>query len=203
MPNPYDDIAEAWHAGQRPFTAQKYVDLVLNQLSPGSRVLDLGCGTGFPIGRYLIENGFRVVGVDESAGMIEIARRVIPDAKLIQADMRELDLADQFEAVIAWDSVFHVDRINHRAIFQRIHKLLVPAGLFLLSAGGSGDEGFTSEMFGHTFFYSGYDPEELVAILGSVGFEIDLCEEDDPSSRGHVAVIARSSQPLLSGYESQ
>lgn len=46
-------------------------------------------------------------------------------------------------------------------------------------------------MFGHTFFYSGYEPEKLVALLGEEGFEIDLCEEDDPSSGGHVAVIAR------------
>lgn len=191
MPNPYDAIAEAWHASQRSFAARKYVDLILNKLRLGSKVLDLGCGTGVPIARYLIENGFRVVGVDESAKMLEIARRVVPEAQLIQADMRELDLTERFDAVIAWDSVFHVDRVNHRAIFQRIRNLLEPAGWLLLSAGGSSHEGFTSEMFGHTFFYSGYDPEELVALLSAEGFEIDLCEEDDPSSHGHVAVIAR------------
>ena len=191
MPSPYDAIAEDWHASRRSFVARKYIDLVLNKLRPGSKVLDLGCGTGVPIAQYLVENGFRVVGVDESPKMLEIARRVVPDAQLIQADMLELDLADRFDAVIAWDSVFHVDRVNHRAIFQRIHKLLVPGGLLLLSAGGSSHEGFTSEMFGHTFFYSGYDPEELVALLSAERFEVQLCEEDDPSSKGHVAVIAR------------
>lgn len=191
MPNPYDAIAEAWHSSRTSFAARKYVDQVIGQLRPGSKVLDLGCGTGVPIAQYLIDNGFRVVGIDQSAGMLEIARRVVPDAELHQADMCDLNLSERFDAVIAWDSVFHVERVNHRMIFQRIHNLLEPRGFLLLSAGGSGHEGFTSEMFGHTFFYSGYEPEELVTLLSEEGFEIDLCEEDDQSSRGHVAVIAR------------
>ena len=190
MPNPYDAIAEAWHSSRTSFAARKYVDLVISQLRPGSKVLDLGCGTGVPIAQYLIDNGFRVVGIDQSARMLEIARRVVPDAELHQVDMCDLNLSERFDAVIAWDSIFHVERVNHRIIFQKIHGLLEPRGLLLLSAGGSGDEGFTSEMFGHTFFYSGYEPEELVALLSDEGFEIDIFEEDDPSSRGHVAVIA-------------
>ena len=192
MPNPYDAIAEDWHASRRPFAARKYVDLVLNNLRPGSKVLDLGCGTGVPIAQYVVEHGFHVVGVDESAKMLEIARRVVPGAELHQGDMCDLNLAERFEVVIAWDSVFHVERVNHRVIFQKIHNLLEPGGLLLLSAGGSSHEGFTSEMFGHTFFYSGYDPEELVALLSAERFEVELCEEDDPSSQGHVAVIARN-----------
>ena len=191
MPNPYDAIAEAWHSSRTSFAARKYVDLVISKLQSGSKVLDLGCGTGVPIAQYLIDNGFRVVGIDQSARMLEIARRVVPDAELLQADMCDLTLVERFDAVIAWDSVFHVERVNHRAIFQRIHKLLVPGGRLLLSAGGTSHEGFTSEMFGQTFFYSGYDPEELIALLSAQCFEVELCEEDDPSSKGHVAVIAK------------
>lgn len=60
MPNPYDAIAEAWHSSRTSFAARKYVDLVISRLSPGSKILDLGCGTGVPIAHYLIDNGFRV-----------------------------------------------------------------------------------------------------------------------------------------------
>ena len=191
MRNSYDSIAEEWHASRTDFGARKYVDLILGRLTPGAKLLDLGCGTGAPVARYVVRNGFRVVGVDQSAGMLEIARRVVPEAELIQADMREVDVAEGFAAVIAWDSVFHVGRAHHRAIFRKVSRLLDPGGWLLLSAGGSGHEGFTSEMFGHTFFYSGYEPEEVLGLLRGEGFEIDLCEEDDPSSRGHIAVIAR------------
>ncbi|MGH9908253.1 MAG: class I SAM-dependent methyltransferase [Pyrinomonadaceae bacterium] len=191
MHNSYDFIAKDWHASRTGFAARKYVDLILSRLISGARLLDLGCGTGAPITEYLVEHGFRVVGVDQSAAMLEIASRVVPEAELIQADMCELSLAERFAAVIAWDSIFHVPRDHHRAIFQRVFSLLDSNGWFLLSAGGSGQEGFTSEMFGQTFFYSGYEPEEALDLLRAEGFAIDLCEEDDPTSRGHIAIIAR------------
>ena len=52
-------------------------------------------------------------------------------------------------------------------------------------------EGFTSEMFGYEFYYSGYAPEITRRLLESTGFEIEIWEVDDPSSLGHIAVIAR------------
>jgi cyclopropane fatty-acyl-phospholipid synthase-like methyltransferase len=191
LPSPYDAIAEDWHAGRAGFAARRYVDLVLRGLERGARILDLGCGTGVPVARYLVGNGFRVVGVDESRGMLEVARREVPEAEFLQSDMREVEFAEPFAAVIAWDSVFHVARVDHQAVFQKISGFLRPDGRLLLSAGGSGHEGFTSEMFGHTFFYSGHEPDETLRLLSAAGFEVELCEEDDPSSRGHIAVVAR------------
>jgi SAM-dependent methyltransferase len=191
MPTPYDRIAEDWHASRRDFTAQKYLDLVVGRLEPGASVLDLGCGTGEPVARHLVGKGFRVVGVDESAAMLEIARRVVPAAEFVRADMRELELGGQFAAAIVWDSLFHVERGLHRAVLQKLSSLLSPGGLLLLSAGGTGHAGFTSEMHGHTFFYSAHDPEETLRLLASAGFEVELCEEDDPTSKGHIAVVAR------------
>jgi cyclopropane fatty-acyl-phospholipid synthase-like methyltransferase len=191
MRDSYDSIAGDWHASRTGFGARRYVDLILSRLTPGAKLLDLGCGTGVPIAQYVIQKGFRVVGVDRSAGMLEIARREVPEAELIEADMCEVNLAEGFAAVIAWDSVFHVGRAHHPAIFQKLSSLLDPGGWLLLSAGGSGHEGFTSEMFGHTFFYSAYEPEEVLGLLRAAGFEIDLCEADDPSSRGHLAIIAK------------
>ena len=192
MPTPYDRIAEEWHAGRRAFTAKKYVDMVLGRLEPGASVLDLGCGTGEPAALYLARKGFRVVGVDESAAMLEIARRVVPAAEFVRADMRELEPDGRpFAAAVVWDSLFHVERGRHLSVFRKLSSLLSPGGLLLLSAGGTGHAGFTSEMHGHTFFYSAHDPAETLRLLTSAGFGVELCEEDDPSSRGHLAVLAR------------
>ncbi len=109
--------------------------------------------------------------------------------------MCEFDSDEQFAAVLVWDSLFHVERGRHRAVFRRLHSLLAPGGLLLLSAGGTGDAGFTSEMYGHAFFYSAHDPAETLRLLAASGFEVELCEEDDPSSRGHIAVVARKAGP--------
>ncbi len=192
MPTPYDFIAEQWHASPRRFAARKYVELVAEGLAPGARVLDLGCGTGEPVARHLAERGFRVVGVDESERMLEIARRVVPAAEFVRGDMCEVTLEGGFAAAVAWDSVFHVPRARHREIFRRLAGLLGAGGRLLLSAGGSGHEGFTSEMYGHAFFYSGHGPAETLRLLASAGFGVELCEVDDPSSLGHVAVLARN-----------
>ena len=191
MRTPYDDIADEWHAAPREFRARKYVEMVLEGLAGGARVLDLGCGTGEPVARFLAERGFRVVCVDESEGMLEIARRVVPGAEFVRADMCEASLEGGFAAAVAWDSVFHVARSRHREVYAKLFGLLEPGGRLLLSAGGTGDEGFTSEMYGRRFFYSGHEPSETVRLLTVEGFVVELCEEDDPSSRGHIAVVAR------------
>jgi hypothetical protein len=82
----------------------------------------------------------------------------------------------------------------------------LPGGRLLLTVGGSdvdagtvgstdqvdaAREGFTSEMFGHTFFYSGYAPGVARQLLEAEGFGVEVWEVDDPSSRGHIAVIVR------------
>lgn len=195
MHNSYDNIAEQWHAN---FRGQAYVDkvlgyvgLVLEGLPPGAKVLDLGCGTGNPVGKYIVARGFHLVAVDESEKMLEIAREVVPEAELIRSNMVDLELGSRFRAAVAWDSIFHVDRKHHADIFRKLAKSLEPGGKLLLSIGGSAVEEFTSEMYGQTFSYSGYDPEKTRQLIESEGLEIELWEIDDPSSLGHIAVIAR------------
>lgn len=58
-------------------------------LPAGSRILDLGCGTGLPTARQLADAGHRVVGIDLSPSMVELARENAPDA-----DFHRLDIAD-------------------------------------------------------------------------------------------------------------
>jgi cyclopropane fatty-acyl-phospholipid synthase-like methyltransferase len=194
MDAPYDLIAERWHAERAPvFREKPYLDRIIQQLEPAARILDLGCGAGQPIARYLAHHGFKVTGVDQSHNMLQIAKRVVPAIQLIHADMLEVEFRVPFAAVIAWDSIFHIDHSQHTAVFRKVQRWLRPGGWFLLSAGGSGAAGFTSEMFGHTFFYSGFAPEETVRLLAAQGFHIRLQEVDDPSSRGHVAILAQKS----------
>ena len=210
MQNSYDYIAEQWHSNFRGQTyvnrVLTYVDKILDGLPPGAKVLDLGCGTGNPIAKHIVQQGFRVVGVDQSRKMLEIAGSVVPEAEFIHGNMVDVQFADKFAAAVAWDSVFHVERKHHSAVFRKLANSLELGGRLLLSVGGSdadsrvedstsddgsGAEGFTSEMFGHTFFYSGYEPKTTRNLLETEGFEIELWEVDDPSSRGHIAVIAR------------
>jgi hypothetical protein len=47
-----------------------------------------------------------------------------------------------------------------------------------------------SEMPGENFCHGGYAPQESLRMLKLAGFEVLLAEIDDPSSRGHLVVIA-------------
>lgn len=195
MQNPYDHIADQWHANGKEESyvnrVLAYVDLVLEGLDSGTKVLDLGCGTGVPISRYVVRKGFRVVGVDESQKMLDIAKEEVPEAEFIRGNMVDVQLPDGFAGAIAWDSIFHVERKYHSTIFKKLAKSLESGGRLLLSVGGSGANSFSSEMFGHKFFYSGHEPEVTRRLLEAEGFRIDVWEVDDPSSRGHIAIIAR------------
>jgi SAM-dependent methyltransferase len=205
MQNSYDRIAEQWH---NIFRGQAYVDRtlgyvdkILEGLPPQAKVLDLGCGTGNPIAKHIIEQGFRVVAVDQSKELLKIAKTIVPEAEFIYGDMVEIQFNEKFAAAVVWDSAFHVKRKYHSAIYQKLAGVLESGGRLLLSVGGSGaedfvsddsdDTGFTSEMFGHTFFYDGYAPKIARQLLEAAGFEIEVWEVDDPGSRGHIAVIAR------------
>lgn len=54
---------------------------------PGGRAIDIACGTG-RYAEWLVGQGYQVIGVDGSPGMLSVARRKLP-----QVDFRDGDLA--------------------------------------------------------------------------------------------------------------
>ena len=65
-----------------------WLDRFLALLPRDPAVLDIGCGTGTPIARYLIENGCQVTGVDSSSAMIAMCAERFPPQEWHVGDMR-------------------------------------------------------------------------------------------------------------------
>jgi cyclopropane fatty-acyl-phospholipid synthase-like methyltransferase len=121
------------------------VDFVLEELSlsPGSHILDVGCGTG----RHAIElakRGYRVTGVDISSGMLaeaeKAAREANVDVELIHADATQFTSDKLFDAAICLcEGAFSLlasedDPIEHDlAILRNIHAALRPGARFVLT----------------------------------------------------------------------
>ena len=56
----YDKICEQWCDFRKNTKINRCVAEFSELLRPGSKVLDAGCGTGYPISAYLVEKGFAV-----------------------------------------------------------------------------------------------------------------------------------------------
>ncbi|MBU6154496.1 MAG: methyltransferase domain-containing protein [Bdellovibrionales bacterium] len=79
----------------------------LQELSPGARVLDLGCGSGFDL-KYIRKAGMDGVGLDASEARLKIAATLNPDAPLLQKNFLFYTPAEG-----EWDGVWANRSLHH------------------------------------------------------------------------------------------
>jgi SAM-dependent methyltransferase len=150
---------------------------LIDSLPAGSRVLDLGCGTGVPTTRQMTDAGFEVVGVDLSRRMVQLAREYVPAATFHQLDIADLrpggpqDLG-RFDAVAAFFSFLMLPRVEIPLALQTVRHLLVPGGLFVLSMVEADVDNYAIPFLGNTIRVSGYVLEDLHRVIETGGFEI-------------------------------
>lgn len=172
----YDQIAAryaAWSLTERRAERERYTQRLIDQLDPGAKLLELGCGSGNITTKRLAEH-FDVTGVDLSAEQIALAKQHVPQASFIHADMTSLDFpADSFDAVAAFYSLIHIPRLEQAALFSRIKAWLKPGGLFLATLGWYDMEAeFADDWLGVQMYWSSYDAETNQNLLKDLGFTL-------------------------------
>jgi len=173
----YDRIADDYFGrfGQSSVRDAKLAEL-LEKLPKRAMVLDLGCGAGEPVAREFVAHGFQVTGVDASLGQIMRARRNVPKANFVHADMTTVQLpAQAFDAVSAFYSITHVPRNEHEALIRRIATWLRPNGLFVASFGSSQGD-WLGQWLGTPMFFSHLDPDETKRLVNDAGFRLEQAE---------------------------
>lgn len=173
---------------------------LIASLPPGSRVLDLACGTGVPTARQLAEAGLRVVGVDLSETMVRLTRKNVPAGEFHRADIADLHPGGplelgRFHAVTAFFALLMLPRAEIPPALRTVHHLLVPGGLFALSMVEADVDDFSIPFIGTRIRVSGYLREELREVVEAAGF--DIVDESSYSYAPAVADIPPEVQIFL------
>jgi len=98
-------------------------------------ILDLGTGTGETLARVLpLHPAARVIGVDESKGMLGVARDELADydVTLLVADLLDTLPSGPFDLVVSALAVHHLDGPGKATLFTRVADVLRPGGRFVL-----------------------------------------------------------------------
>lgn len=174
----YDDIAEdyACHL-KNPFLAgseayhEAAIDRFVGLLPPQeNRVLDVGCGFGHDIGRFL-KGQLSTVGIDLSQGMLALARKNFPKVELHCMDMRQLEFKPRsFGGVWVANCLYHVPKRDVGKVIGEIERVLVPHGAFFCSLKIGKGEGVDTQKQAASYpgkprFYALYTEAEVKEML--------------------------------------
>lgn len=108
-------------------------DRFMPLLPKGARVLDIGCGTGQQTLLFK-NNGYDVVGIDISGGLVKVANKKLGEGACLVADACKLPFADAtFDAVSsAGSTVNHIP--DYECFFQEAGRVLKPGGHIFLES---------------------------------------------------------------------
>jgi SAM-dependent methyltransferase len=190
------NYAREFRANGEPSVRERFfLERLLSLSLPHPDIVDLGCGTGAPFGKFLASRGAKLTGIDSCAKHIASARQNIPAGEFVEGDFSEIDLgAGRFDAAVALYAVFHIPRDEHAALFGKVARALKANGLFLVTLGAVASEyGEEENWAGAKMAWSSYDPDRYRKLLAAAGFEIFESQfEGAPGDREyHWWVLAR------------
>ncbi len=176
----YDEIINWFDdARTKNLMESEYLNLIVNAIPPKSSILDLGCGTGEPIAQFFIEKGFKLTGVDGSQKMVELCNKRFPDERWIVSDMRDINLQQQFDAVLAWHSFFHLDHDSQRNMFKIFESHLKPGGVLAFTSGEEEGEVW-SDNGGQQLYHASLSTKEYESLLKNSSFKVLVHKVHDP-----------------------
>ncbi len=108
------------------------VELLSLRGGPVERVLDIGAGTGFMSQAVLAAHpSARLVLLDGSEEMLARAAERLPEAEIVQGDMREGLPAGPFDAVVSSLAIHHLEHDEQRRLYAAAAEALRPGGVFV------------------------------------------------------------------------
>ena len=188
--NGYEGVAAEFLAGRgspKPSgIGARDVRAWAGRLPPGATVLELGCGSGFPISRELVEEGLEVHAVDAAPTLVAAFERNFPGVHVVCEPAESTASFDrEFDAVLAWGLVFLLSPDDQRTVLARMAKALKPGGRLLFTAPPEPIT-WNDAMTGHQSQSLGR--AEYIRLLNAAGLTVEMEYEDTGDNHYYDAV---------------
>jgi SAM-dependent methyltransferase len=187
----YDRHALNWDKARgKKLIERTWLDHFLSLSRKGDAVIDIGCGSGEPIARYVIESGRKVIGADSSPEMINLCKSRFPDQTWVLADMRSLALDQRANGILAWDSFFHLRQDDQRKMFSIFRKHAAPKAALMFTSGPGEGEAIGS-FEGEPLYHASLSQDEYRSLLNREGFDVVSFAAEDQDCGGHTIWLAQ------------
>jgi SAM-dependent methyltransferase len=189
----YECRAEAWDADRRKsgWNDRGWHNRFITLLNERASVLDLGCGGGSPVAVNLVAHGLQVTGVDSSPTLIRLCRSRLPEQCWIVADMRDLTLARSFDGILAWDSFFHLQHDDQRAMFAVFAAHAAQGAILMFNTGPTHGEAI-GDYRGHLLYHASLHADEYCQLLRQHNFDLIGHSVEDRTAGGRTVWLARA-----------
>ncbi|WP_440990166.1 class I SAM-dependent methyltransferase [Haloarchaeobius baliensis] len=171
----YDAVGEAYGEFRRTDGPEtELFDALVDGLSMPGPILDVGCGDGRRTAAHIVDRR-PVVGLDISAAQLRLARERVPAVERVQGDMTRLPVADGSVAgVVAYYSVFHVDRRRHGEVYREFARATKPGGRLLTNVSQRPMDGTRANWLrdGVDMYWSAPGRERTLELLDDAGFDL-------------------------------
>ncbi len=105
---------------------------LIREFNPDAKcILELACGTGAVLKGF--REKYQLAGLDLSEGMLDVARRNVPEATFYHGDMSSFNLQASFDVILCvFDSINHLAEFSQwQGLFKQAHAHLTTAGLLI------------------------------------------------------------------------
>lgn len=104
--------------------------------------------------------------------------------------MRAIKLPKKFDAIIAWDSFFHLTQDDQKKMLTIFASHLKPRGMLLFTSGPEAGE-IWSDNNGKNLYHASLSKKEYQELFDKFGFEVVRHQEKDPDCQEHTVWVGR------------
>lgn len=141
---------------------EELLNLFIELVPKSGKVLDLGCGTGIPIGKRLQDAGLNIVGVDVSGEVIKEFKNNLPGSSSFRIPMTEINWKEEFDGIVSSFSLLCLPPDDFALMPNKIYDALKKGGWFLLFLNeGDSKFGRIQEIQGQEMYSTGVSEKEV------------------------------------------